>query len=84
MELSLLVELQNAARQRMHVPISGILPGLWRNVIMQLQLILRDGKEDIQLIQTTKIGDIKTIIGYYQVVAFLQHLGYWATSVYRT
>ncbi|KAI5455751.1 hypothetical protein BGZ63DRAFT_325613, partial [Mariannaea sp. PMI_226] len=46
-------------------------------------LFLRDGDEDIQLIQTVKIGDTKSIVGCYQVVAFLRHLGFWATSVYR-
>lgn len=46
-------------------------------------LFLKDGDEDIQLIQTAKIGDTKTIVGCYQVVAFLRHLGFWAKTVYR-
>lgn len=46
-------------------------------------LFLRDGDDIVQLIETVAIGDTKSVVGCYQVVTFLRHLGHWALTVYK-
>ncbi|KAJ4322137.1 hypothetical protein N0V84_004972 [Fusarium piperis] len=65
-----------------HITVDTTLPLVQVNGGVWTLLFLRDG-ETVQLIETVTIGDTKTVLGCYQVVAFLRHLGHWALTVYK-
>lgn len=66
-----------------HITLDTTLPLVQVNGGVWTLLFLRDG-EAMHLIETVTIGDTKTVLGCYQVVAFLRHLGHWALTVYKT
>ncbi|TWU70675.1 hypothetical protein ED733_001551 [Metarhizium rileyi] len=66
-----------------HIKVNTSLPVVQVNGSMWTLLFLRDGDESVELIETISIGDTKSLVGCYQVVAFLRHLGYWALKIYE-
>lgn len=66
-----------------HIKVNTSLPVAQVNGSLWTLLFLRDGDETVELIETITIGDTKSVVGCYQVVAFLRHLGHWALTVYK-
>ncbi|KAF5023368.1 hypothetical protein F66182_4571 [Fusarium sp. NRRL 66182] len=66
-----------------HIKVNPSLPVIQVNGSMWTLFFLKDGDEMVELIETISIGDTKSIVGCYQVVAFLRHLGHWALKVYQ-
>ncbi|KAJ3454693.1 hypothetical protein MRS44_013293 [Fusarium solani] len=67
-----------------HITVDTTLPLVQVNGGVWMLLFLRDGDGDeVHLFETVMIGDTKTVLGCYQVVAFLRHLGHWAQTVYK-
>lgn len=59
------------------------LPVVQVNSSIWTLLFLRDGKDMVQLIETVTVGDTRTFLLCYQVVAFLRHLDIWALPMYN-
>ncbi|KAF4976808.1 hypothetical protein FZEAL_6576 [Fusarium zealandicum] len=65
-----------------HITIGITLPLVQVDSGVWTLFFLRD-VEAVQLIETVTIGDTKTVLGCYHVVAFIRELGHWAMTVYK-
>ncbi|KAF4472842.1 L-aminoadipate-semialdehyde dehydrogenase [Fusarium albosuccineum] len=66
-----------------HIELNITLPVVQVNGSVWTLLFLIDGEDMVQLVETVTIGDTRSVIGCYQVVAFLRHLGRWALTVFQ-
>ncbi|RSL87272.1 hypothetical protein CDV31_016284 [Fusarium ambrosium] len=73
--------LSSTSQTRMEL--NTTLPVVQVNGSVWTLLFLIDGEEVVQLVETVTIGDTRSMVGCYQVVAFLRHLGHWALTIFQ-
>ncbi|RSL52089.1 hypothetical protein CEP54_011110 [Fusarium duplospermum] len=73
--------LSSTSQTRMEL--NTTLPVIQVNGSVWTLLFLIDGEEVVQLVETVTIGDTRSVVGCYQVVAFLRHLGQWALTIFQ-